>query len=162
MDCLKKLFETVFDELRLFETKKEIYTRQEVLNALSYIKVYGETANFRGGRPPIPVLIPILKETETSQALIRVGYNTFNYKLYNSFSNYDPNASIEWGAERRTEKTDYVQTKYILSSNAFIRPNGDLGYIKTLGIEGISELQQIKAHIDELYNEFKALTQNQP
>ena len=162
MDCLKKLFEAVFDELRLFETKKETYTRQEVLNALSYIKVYGETANFRGGRPPIPVLIPILKETETSQALIRVGYNTFNYKLYNSFSNYDPNASIEWGAERRTEKTDYVQTKYILSSNAFIRPNGDLGYIKTLGIEGISELQQIKANIDELYNEFKALTQNQP
>lgn len=156
-DSIEDLFSAIFAELKLFENKKRTYTKEEVYDALTHIKVYGETKDYRGGRPPQTVLIPILKETLLSQALIQKGFATFTYKIHNSFSNYDPDNPIDWDTDRRTENTQIIKYKYLIPTHAYLRPNGDLGYIKNFGFEDDSILDQIKDHIHTLYNEFNEL-----
>ena len=87
---LEQYFEVTFNELNLFKARKQQYTHEEVLNMLSCIKVYGKTRNNTGGRPPNPILLPILQITQQAQGLINMGHSDFEYRFRNRLSNYTP------------------------------------------------------------------------
>lgn len=96
IEKLKNLFSCIFSEFEIVKNKKEKYTKEEVLNLLSQIQVYGKTENMLGGKTPDVILIPIIQTTEIAQGLILSGYSEFTYKFRNKLPDYfAPNTYTE-------------------------------------------------------------------
>ena len=174
---IDELFATINEELNLCLNIKQTYTRQEVFDLLSELRVAGKTINNTGGRPPEPIIMPVLKPTAKASALIKMGYEDFSYKFREGIPNYEAPASfiqtkrktiplpevhpfdrddltIEDKKESisKTTKKDWPTSTspHCYTSNAF----GVDGYIKDLGIESKSVNQQIKDYVDELYQQY--------
>ncbi|WP_324823474.1 recombinase family protein [Sinanaerobacter sp. ZZT-01] len=88
IEKLNELFNCIFSEFKIVENKKEKYTKEEVLNLLSQIQVFGKTENMLGGKTPDVILIPIIQTTEMAQGLILAGYSEFAYKFRNKLPDY--------------------------------------------------------------------------
>lgn len=88
IEKLSELFNCIFSEFKIVENKKEKYTKEEVLNLLSQIQVFGKTENMLGGKTPDVILIPIIQTTEMAQGLILAGYSEFTYKFRNKLPDY--------------------------------------------------------------------------
>lgn len=88
VEKLSGLFNCIFSEFEIIENNKEKYTKEEVLQILSQIQVYGKTANMLGGKAPDVILIPIIKSTEKAQGFILSGYSEFTYKFRNKLPDY--------------------------------------------------------------------------
>lgn len=84
VEKLNDLFNCIFSEFKIVEQKKEKYNREEILELLSQVQVYGKTEHALGGKKPDVTLIPILKLTEQAQGLILTGFSEFTYKFRNS------------------------------------------------------------------------------
>lgn len=180
---LDDLFSVIFKEITQFNKRKPKYKLDEVLPMLSKIKVYGETENSRGGRPPITILVPLLKTTEEAQGLINAGYGVFKYGFRNGLPTYQApeedifsshtNHSIEdinpvdrddlpayvrekfyTPAPKAKSKWPSNECKYLLAGNAYYTEEGEIGYVENLGVKGISILQQMLNYINKLHQEY--------
>ena len=182
-ETLKSLFSTVFQEFALFEGKKKKYTSEEVLQMLSKIKIYGKTANNKGGRPPATILVPILRPTEQAQGLINQGFSKFKYRYRDTLPDYEPpdefpsnrsghhsiedvnpidrddlpayeRAKFYTPAPKGKRQWPTTESKYLYLSEAFFTHDGGIGYVQNLGVEGVSILQQAKDYTNKLYAEY--------
>ncbi len=91
---IQRIIECIDNDFKLLDRKRKTYSRDEVLEILSKIEVYGKTVIARKSeknvKAPSPILIPILKQTELAEGLIALGETEFNYKFKNLMSWYDP------------------------------------------------------------------------
>lgn len=177
---LSSLFEIAFKEIKLAESKKEKYTREELFSIIKEIQVYGKTKNITGGLPPEPIFIALINVMEQASGLIESGKETIKYKLkdatpddYEAPLHFiqnkkktkpipaihpidDPNLTKE---EREVYfkyptkgKMEVIETKQIINNHTYLTPEGELGYIADLGLENKTILQQIKDYTYNLYN----------
>ncbi|MEG1724860.1 MAG: recombinase family protein [Anaerovoracaceae bacterium] len=170
-DKIKVHFKAAFDTLSIFENKKEVYSSDEVLCKLSKILVYGRTENNLGGKPPRTILMPIINSLELSQELARIGMGTFHYKFRNYLPDYytpeqgkplhpaDDDSIPKDMRFNHTTKRHWKSgdSKYMFQNNAYTSETGELGYIPTLGVEGVTELQQIKEKLNSLLEDFNSI-----
>lgn len=185
---LKSLFEITFEEIKICETKKEIYSKEEVLSILTEIKVYGKTQNYTGGKPPEPILVPLIDVVEKATGLIKAGYTDFEYKIKDAIPN-DYEAPLHFIQNKKKtkpipaihpiddptltkeEREPYfkyptkgkmpvINSPIILENNAFYTPEGEVGYIKDIGLENKTIVEQLKDYTIELYQEYQEFKQN--
>lgn len=140
--ALKQLFDIIWKEIGLFEGKKQTYTQEEILSMLECIKIYGQTKNNSGGRPPQPIFIPIIKTTEEAKGLINAGYAQFNYRA--RLKELDEDGKEIIGKDRFR-----FQHKYLLGKGPFNKFTPDLGF------ENKSEMSQLKDYVQQLYQEYQ-------
>lgn len=167
---LNELFNVIFEEFHIFKHKKKVYSKEEILSMLSQIRIYGKTKDNTGGKPPQPVLLPILKTTEKAQGLIKMGFKEFTYKLRNKLSNYEApqvgdavtsidkdNLTVPEYLEQYSKETkskwEMVKTPYLLTTPKDFTPD--------LGFENLSVLEQLEDYVNNLFSTFKQFNAQQ-
>lgn len=166
---IKTMLQVCNNLLYMAENQKEVYTTEEVIGKLDKIIVYGETKNRKGGKPPQPLLIPFLKDTEKARALININLPQIKYKIGGSIPDDETYDIID--SKPIPLKDDFIHLtkgklekfsseKLIGGGNAFFTSKGDLGYIKNLGVAGVDINTQIKEKLKTLENQLYEL-QNQ-
>ena len=179
---LSTLFDITFEELKIFEGKKEKYTREELFSILKEITVYGKTVNYTGGKAPEPILVPLIDVVEKATGLIKAGHSEFKYKIKDAIPE-DYEAPLHFIQNKKKtkpipaihpiddptltkeEREQYfkyptkgklpvIDSKYNLKNEAFMTSTGEPGYVTNLGVEGISIMQQLKDYTNQLYAEY--------
>ena len=171
LEIIKRFFEVIYSEFSTMENLKNEYTKEEVLESLSYILVKGKTENFLGGKAPNPILIPIPKITDIADGLVEMGFTEFEYKFRNGIpEEYEaPLHFIQTKRETipipdihpidddtlsKAEQAEYYnketkshwetgKSKYLFGANSNFKPN--------LGLENEPVIEQLKAYTDQLY-----------
>lgn len=178
---LEQLFSVTFNEFSIFQGRKKTYSKEEVIEMLSSIKVYGKTSNNTGGLPPVPILLPVLKTTAQAEGLRKMGYSDFNYRFRNRLPDYEPPESYistapailpelnpvdtdipacekeayYTSAPRDTRKWPTNSSKYNWVNEAFFTPTGDIGFVPDLGVENHQIMHQLKEYTEHLRQEFE-------
>ena len=148
-----------------------VYTHEEVLQKLSHITVQGETVNSSGGRPPQPVLIPVLKSTDVANGLVEMGIKEFEYKFRDHIpADYEaPLSFIQTKrntistptihpidddtlskAEQATHYTNDTKSHWEKGSSKYLF-GVDSNFTPNLGLENEPVIDQIRAYTDQLH-----------
>ena len=181
-DKLQSLFDITFEEIELFESKKEKYTKEELLSILKEIKVFGKTVNKSGGQPPEPILVPLIDVVEKATGLIKAGETGFKYRLrdalgdtYEAPLHFIQNkkktkpipaiSPVDDETLTKEERESYfkyptkrklpiVESPYNLNNDAFLTSTGELGYVQDLGVKEHTIMQQLKDYTKQRYDEY--------
>lgn len=163
IEKLNELFNVIFQEFHIYEHKKKVYSKEEILSMLSQIKIYGKTKDNTGGKPPQPVLLPILKTTEKAQGLIKMGFQEFTYKIRNKLPDYEAPQEdstitsidkdgltvpeyLEQYSKETKSKWEMVKTPYLLATPK--------DFTSDLGFENLSVLEQLEDYVNNLFSTF--------
>ncbi len=177
---IEQFFSVIYEQIELAQSFKTTYTREEILGLIEKISVGGKTKNNSGGRAPNPILIPLFKTTIKSQGLLSMGYKEFRYKYRNGLPDYEaPDHFIQTKrktipqsevhpfdtdipeAERKKllsketkSKWPVGESKFLLTNDAYLKANGELGYVPNLGVVEEPTINQIKKYVDQLHTEY--------